>query len=266
MVDLPRRPAAGRLHPVARISRRFSSRRCGRAACSRSFSSTRTSRLASTRACAAALDLGGHGLALLAELVPAGLAAPTRSAGPRGAGRRRLVPGRPPARHIARISSQVAATISSALLPQHVVGAVGLGQLGPALVASRLAEPQQGRQSKLELGHARLSQSVAGPLWRSCAGRRSRSSAAWPGARLAASCSSAVPGLLQRGRLLDRLPQVAVDLVLHVDGRVDRLVAAAAIRADGNQVFVVAVGGQQLADRVRPPGGAPRRSPRASAG
>ena len=50
-------------------------------------------------------------------------------------------------------------------------------------------------------------------------------------------------------RLLDRLPQEAVQVVLHVDGHVDQAIAAAAVGADGNQVFVVAVGGHQLADR-----------------
>ena len=59
---------------------------------------------------------------------------------------------------------------------------------------------------------------------------------------------SRLPGLVQRTRLVDPLAEKLVQLVLHLDGRVDRPVAAAAVGADGDQVLVVAVGGQQLAD------------------
>src|SRR5690242_8827748 len=53
-----------------------------------------------------------------------------------------------------------------------------------------------------------------------------------------------------RHPLVDPLPQIAIDFVLQVDGRVNGSIRSAAIRADRDQVFVVAIRGQQLAERL----------------
>ncbi len=87
-----------------------------------------------------------------------------------------------------------------------------------------------------------------------------------PPAVLPVELEQSLPGVGQRGGLLHRLLQVTVHLVLHVDRRVDARVAAAAIRADRNQVLDGR--GTRPAGRAwrRSPGDVPRRSPRASGG
>ena len=134
------------------------------------------------------------------------------------------------------------------MLLQHVVDAIGLGQLAAALVA-------RASRSRSSVASRNLNLLMVDP---SCFRLGSRPRAGPSPAAAARSPRSLAADLLvkfqqrvARGiegrRLLDRLPQEAVQVVVHVDGRVDEAIAAAAIGAHGNQVFVIAVGGQQLA-------------------
>ena len=54
--------------------------------------------------------------------------------------------------------------------------------------------------------------------------------------------------LVRRQRSIDRLPEQLFDRFAHFDGRVDHAIAAAAIRADREQVFVFGVGREQPAN------------------
>ena len=134
--------------------------------------------------------------------VPVGFQQPARSTGP----------GPAASRHSRCTGSVPHPPGQSAL--EVGVGPLGVGQFARGTRRMGRTEPQQGGQSKVKLGHGVI------------AVRRSFLVPERPNAaRHFVELQQLVPGVGQRGGLFHRLPQVAVDRVLHVDGGIDRLVA-----------------------------------------
>lgn len=111
------------------------------------------------------------------------------------------------------------------------VGAARFGQPKAALVARGLANAEETRQVKGRHGHGLFQAAYALRV-------------------LFADVEQALAGVVEGGGLLDGLAQVMIHFLLHVDGRVNPKIAAPLVSSDGNEVFVIAIGGEQIAERV----------------